>query len=697
MQEQELHIRDYLRVLYRRKYPALAVFVVVVAVAVVRALLAPPVYRAMTRILIEKTEVQNLALANPLYSSWDPDFYKTQVQIIRSSATAEKAVKILAAEERFRQQYGAGKKAPPPASTALARTIRDGLSVIPEKDSKIVTITYVSSEPELAALIVNAVVRAYMEQLFEMKMSYSRYAIQWMTEKAREEGKRLNQAEQNLQSFMKANDLVTMENRVTVVPERLSEIGLELTRAETRRRELEAVYERLRAVADDPAQAETIPQVQEDASFQSVKGQLIKAEQRVFDLSKKYGQKHPTMMAAREEVELLQKKKAEEVRRVVASVRNEYELAQGREADLRGRLSSGRTEALSYNEKLVKHEELKRAVETNRQFYDTLMARAKEESMTQQLQGVQVFTLEPAEVPVEPDGPRKVRNMLLGLVVGLVGAVGMAFFTEYLDNTVRSPEDLELKTGATVLGVIPMVRSRGKSIEKAVLKEPRQPAAESYRALRTSILLSSDEGPPKSILVTSTAPEEGKTATAVNLAVATAQSGYTVILVDADMRKPRIDKVFDLPNDFGLSSCLEADDVELVPVEVGVKNLRVVPSGPPPPNPSELLGSKRMDQLVRQLKDRSDIVIFDSPPFLTVTDSLVLSKKVNAVIFVTRAERSTYDGVRRGIKALSDLEVKPLGLVLNAYDERRIGSYYYYYEGYGDDEGKRGRRRKANA
>jgi capsular exopolysaccharide synthesis family protein len=536
-----------------------------------------------------------------------------------------------------------------------------------------------------------------MEQLFEMKMSYSRYAIQWMTEKAREEGKRLHQAEQNLQSFMKANDLVTMENRVAVVPERLSEIGLELTRAETRRRELEAVYERLRAVADDPVLAETIPQVQEDASFQAVKAQLIKAEQHVFDLSKKYGQKHPSMVTAREEVELLQRKKAEEVRRVVASVRNEYELAQGREADLRGRLSSGRTEALSYNEKLVRHEELKRAVETNRQFYDTLMARAKEESLTQQLQGVQVFTLEPAETPVEPDGPRKVRNMLLGLVVGLVGAVGMAFFTEYLDNTVRSPEDLELKTGATVLGVIPMVRSRGKSIEMAVLREPRQAAAESYRALRTSILLSSDEGPPKSILVTSTAPEEGKTATAVNLAVATAQSGYSVILVDADMRKPRLDKVFDLPNDHGLSTCLQGEDAELAPVEVGVKNLLVVPSGPPPANPSELLGSKRMDQIVRQLKERSDIVIFDSPPFLTVTDSLVLSKKVNAVIFVTRAERSTYDGVRRGIKALGDLEVTPLGLVLNAYDERRIGSYYYYYEGYGNDEGKRGRRRRTSA
>lgn len=695
-----LHLRDYLRVLYRRRWPALAFFVVAVAVAVIRALLVPPVYRATTRILIEKTQAQSLGVNAPMYNSWDPDFYSTQVQIIRSAATAARAAKALAADENFRARFretaaGGGSRGADPAAlaTELAAMIRRGSTATPEKESKIVTISYVSAEPALAASIVNAVVKAYIDQLFEMKMSYSRYAIEWMTSQAREEGARLELAERNLQSFMKAKDILGMESRVGVSPERISELGLELTRAETRRRELEAVYERLAAVADDPAAAETVAAVVRDESFSAVKSQQIKAGQNLAELARKYGVKHPAMVLARQEVEALDQRRLAEIRRIVLSARSELELAAAREEDLRKRLSSGRGDAVAANEKLVRYEELKRAVDTNRQFYETLMSRAKEESLNQQLQGVQVYTLEPAVVPQAPDGPRTARTLLLGLVLGLAGAVGMALFVEYLDNTVRSAEDLELKTGVPVLGVIPPAGGRGATIDMAMIKEPRQPAAESYRALRTSVILSSDEGPPKSLLVTSTAPEEGKTATAVNLAVGLAQSGYSVLLVDADMRKPRIDAIFDLPNDRGLSTALQGG-AHPTPAQVGVANLSVLTSGPAPDNPSELLGSKRMDALLKKLLGEYDIVVVDSPPFLTVADGLVLARKVAAMLLITRSERSTYDGVKRGLKALRDINVRPLGLVLNAYDEKRSGAYYYYHQHYYyEPDGEKGKKR----
>jgi capsular exopolysaccharide synthesis family protein len=656
-QKPEVHLRDYLRVLYRRKWPALAVFVVTVAVAVVRALLVPPAYRATTRILIEKVQTQSIGANAPMYNFWDPDFYSTQVQIIRSAATAERAARDLAADAGFRQSYrgtaaGASRGSDPGLLAAdLAAMIRQGITATPEKDSKIVTIDYVSAEPALAARIVNAVVKAYVDQLFEMKMSYSRYAIEWMTGQAREEGARLAQAERDLQAFMKAKDILGMESRVGVSPERLSELGLELTRAETRRRELESVYQRLATIAEDPAVAETISAVVKDEGFSAVKAQQLKAEQNLAELARKYGAKHPAMVLARQEIEALEKRKVAEVRRIVLSAKNELELAAAREDDLRLRLSSGRGDAVAANEKLVRYEELKRAVDTNRQFYETLMARAKEESLNQQLQGVQVYTLEPAVVPKAPDGPRTARTILLGLVLGLAGAVGMALFVEYLDNTV------------------------------AMLKESRQPVAESYRALRTSIILSSDEGPPGSLLVTSTAPEEGKTATAVNLAVGMAQSGYSVLLVDADMRKPRVDAIFGLSNEQGLSMALRGI-ADPVPVEVGVPNLAVLTSGPAPENPSELLGSKRMDELLQRLCERYDMVVVDSPPFLTVADGLVLARKIAAMLVIVRSERSTYDGVKRGLKALRDISVRPLGLVLNAYDEKRSGAYYYYHQHY---------------
>jgi capsular exopolysaccharide synthesis family protein len=437
----------------------------------------------------------------------------------------------------------------------------------------------------------------------------------------------------------------------------------------------------LAAAAADPAVAETIAVVVKDEGFAAVKSQQLKAEQHLAELARKYGAKHPTMLLARQEVEALEKRRLAEIRRIVLSSKSELDLAVAREEDLRRRLSSGRGDAVAANEKLVRYEELKRAVDTNRQFYETLMSRAKEESLNQQLQGVQVYTLEPAVVPQEPDGPRTARTLLLGLVLGLVGAVGMALFVEYLDNTVRSAEDLELKSGIPVLGVIPPNRGRATPIDMAMLKEPRQPAAESYRALRTSVILSAGEGPPKSILVSSTAPEEGKTATAVNLAVGLAQSGYSVLLIDADMRKPRINAVFDLPNEQGLSTVLRGEAAPQ-PSEVGVSNLKVLTSGPSPDNPSELLGSKRMDALLKKLRGEYDTVVVDSPPFLTVADGLVLARKIDAMLLIARSERSTYDGVNRGLKALRDINVRPLGLVLNAYDEKRSGAYYYHHQHY---------------
>jgi capsular exopolysaccharide synthesis family protein len=698
-QKPDVHLRDYLRVLYRRRWPALAVFVVILAAAIIRTLLVPPVYRATTRILIEKTQAQNLGANSSMYNYWDPDFYSTQVQIIRSAATAERAARALGADEefvaRFRGTVAGGKERgrdPGALAGPLAALIRQGIDATPEKDSKIVTITYASAEPALAARIVNGVVKAYVDQLFEMKMSYSRYAVEWMTNQAREEGARLEKSERELQSFMKAKDILSMESRAGVSPERLSELGLELTRAETRRRELESVYERLAALTEDPAGAETISAVVKDEGFMAVKALQLKAEQNLIELARKYGAKHPTMVLARQEVETLEKRRLAEIRRIVLSAKNELELAAAREEDLRKRLSSGRGDAVAANEKLVRYEELKRAVDTNRQFYETLMSRAKEESLNQQLQGVQVYTLEPAVVPTVPDGPRAARTLLLGVVLGLLGGVGMALFVDYLDNTVRSAEDLELKSGLPVLGVIPPAKSRGASIDMAMIKEPRQPAAESYRALRTSIILSSEEGPPRSLLVTSTAPEEGKTATAVNLAVGLAQSGYSVLLVDADMRKPRVSEIFGLSNKKGLSTVLQGD-ARPAPADVGVPNLKVLTSGPAPDNPSELLGSKRMDGLLQELRAAYDTVVVDSPPFLTVADGLVLARKLDAMLVIARSEHSTYDGVKRGLKALRDINVRPLGLVLNAYDERRSGAYYYYHQHYYMQDGEKGKRR----
>jgi succinoglycan biosynthesis transport protein ExoP len=286
---------------------------------------------------------------------------------------------------------------------------------------------------------------------------------------------------------------------------------------------------------------------------------------------------------------------------------------------------------------------------------------------------------------------------MMGLILGLLGGIGMAFFVEYLDNTVKSPDDVEQKTGVSVLGIIPRMKEKGMGIERVVIEEPTSPLGESYKALRTSLLLSKADHPPRSLLLTSAIPNEGKTATAVNVAVAMAMSGQKVLLIDGDLRRHQVHKIFNVPNVKGLSSYLAgvSDSDIVVPTEVA--NLSLITPGPTPPNPSELMSSTRMEKLIGEMTEKFDLVMFDSSPILTVSDSLVISRYVDASILVVRAGKTTYDMARRALRMLDDVNATMLGLVLNDFDEKRSGYYYYYRDNYyyqfsQKDDGKTGMR-----
>lgn len=713
MEEQEIHIRDYLRILWKRKNTVIAFFYIVVMIVVTKTLLATPLYEASTRVLIEKSEPQNMSLVNSYYMPWDPEFYETQVQIVKSVAIAEKVVAMTDLVEKYDDYVtpsGTGFSLPSfvkglfsggdadgeegdaaapevggkvdSPSLALARMISGGLGVAPVKDSKVVTISFTSPSPELAALIVNTVIRAYMEELLEMRMSSSRYAIGWMSEKAKEEGDKVEKAERKLQAYMKASDIITLENRIAIVPQKLSELSVELTRAETKRKELEALYQKVAAFSGNLKDTESLPVVDSDPTLQALRKQTLEAEQNILELSKKFGEKHPAMKVARSDLAGLIDKRRVEVKRVVESIRNEFELARENEQSLRKRLTETKREALNLNEKFIQYEVLKRAVETNRQFYNALMTKTKEQSITEQIQSINVWVLEEAGMPQFPVSPRKYRNILLGIIVGLFGGVGMAFFVEYLDSTIRTAEEVEAKTGLPVLGIIPRMKEKGKKIEDVVLKEPRTHFGESYKALRTSILLSSADTPPKSILITSMVSGEGKTSTAINLAVATAMSNNKTLLIDGDLRKPNIHKVFGMKNLKGLSTYLAGVSDDDIVMESSVDNLDIITPGPVPPNPSELLSSKKLGALIEKLKKKYDIVIFDSAPILTVADSLVLSRNIDTTVVVVRSGSTTYDMVRRGVRTLTDIKAGILGIIINAYDEKHSGQYYYRYRDY---------------
>ncbi|MFI5294146.1 MAG: GumC family protein [Thermodesulfovibrionales bacterium] len=725
MEEREIHLRDYLKVIVKRRQLVYTFFGVVFAISLIMTFSATPIYVATTKVLIEKSEPGNLGPMNMYYSSYDPDFYETQYQLIRSASVANKVVRTLSLDKNYESYFKkdstgfnivagtidwfkgifnvilnvTGITRPDPTSsvkkdsegeanaraTAIAKTISASIVVTPIKNSKLVDIGYVSSNPEFSALIVNSVAKAYIDDLLDMKMSSSRNAMRWLTEKADEEKSKLETSEKTLQEYQRTKDIVTLENRLTMVPEKLSEVATKIAVSESRRKELESLYNKVKEVMHNPDKAETIPVITSDPTIQSLRVQILKAEQNIGEMSKKYGQKHPAMITAVADLKGLKEKKEQEIRRVVESIKNDYELARANEENFRKMASQTKSETLTLNEKFVQYEALKREAETSKQLFDAIIKKIKEQDISQDIRTVDVWVVEKAEVPKMPFKPNNARDALLGLVIGLFGGIGAAFFVEYLDNTVKSTEDVETKLGVPVLGVVSLLKSGGNSMEEILLKEPHSVFAESYKVLRTAILLSSAVTPPKNVLVTSPSPGEGKTVTSVNLSITIAQAAHRVLLVDSDLRKPRIHKIFGLDNSKGLSTYLAgASGIDII-CKGTVPNLSIIPSGPVPPNPSELLSSGRMYDLIGVLNEKFDIIIWDAAPLLTVTDSLVLSKILDGTIIVTRAGQTTYESVSRALKSLNDIEAHFLGVVINGLDIRKNEYYYRQYQyGYGD-------------
>lgn len=725
MDEKEIHLRDYIRVINKRKSTVLTFLVITFTVVVIATYTATPLYEATTKVMVERNVASPLASGYG-YIPYDPEFLETQYQVIKSGGVAEKVVKLLDPEkvypvffrEKDKQSFlspvvtwmkdlyqgvkeaiglealfsssangGDGEFSPEmnlPLTKAqeLALAIKDSISVAPVPNSRVVEISFMSESPGLAMKIVNSVAQAYINELLDMRMAVSGYSIKWMTKKADEQKEKLQRSEDALQRYQRQHDIVTIQDKVTILPERLSELSSRLTVSEAERKQLNDVYNQ--TVSFQGSALETIPAISTNTAVDAINKQILQAEQNISELSKKFGAKHPGMIQAIDELKGLKAKKTEEIQKAVQTIKNRYLLAKSNEDNLRGLLEQTKAEAANLSEKHIQLGILKREVDANRNLYDSLVSKLKEKGVTEESHVVDVWVIEEAGLPENPAKPNKKRNILLALVLGLFGGVGLAFFLEYLDNTVKSPEDIEERFDVPVIGVIAVVKDQKETIVDSVIKSSASMLSESFKSLRTSIFLSSAEKHPKTLLVTSMAPGEGKSSICACLAASVARTGKKTLLIDADMRRPVQHNNFILENASGLSSFLAGvttTDV-LQKGSVDVDHLDIVTSGPVPPNPSELLSSERMGKMIRELSEVYDMIIIDSPPIVSVSDPLILSKHVQGVILVTWAGKTTYDAVHKGLKLFKEMSTPLIGLVLNRFDARKSG-YHYGYGGYG--------------
>lgn len=726
------HVSDYVRTLYKRRWLALPVLCVVFAVGAVNTLRETALYQAKVQLLIE-SDTPKVAKLDQMFDSggafYDDEFRQTQYRILQSRSLAKATIDAMklwdapqlgqgpaprgsitatgliitalrSAVSLARKPFAEETSVPPPPPTAEQRAGREtarqssrideflgGLTISPVRASRIVEVKYTSTDPAFAAEAANAVVKAYIQQNMESKFTTSKDAADFLGDRLAEQRKALEASEAALQAYKERNGTVSVADSASnIVVQRLTDLNGALTKAKTERINKEAQYAQLKS-AEGSGALDTYPAVLENEYIQKLKADLSDLQRQQATLGQRYGDRNPEMIKIRGTIETAEAKLKNELAKVVESVKNQYQAALSEEQSLQGALNSQKGEALSLNRKGIEYGVLLREVESNKQIYDSLMQRTKETGISSELRASNVRVVDPAEVPRSPISPNIQRGLMVSFGMSLLLAVGLAFALEYFDNRIKTPDQIRLDLGLPFLGMVPAMSRKYLNGNEPPLLSNTVPTdySEAIRAVRTSLLFSSAQTGAKSLVITSTAPGEGKTLLASNLAIALAQAGQRVILVDADMRRPRTHELFGVDQEPGLSNLIVGTmDPRTVIHESHVPGLSVIPAGHVPPNPSELLGSRRFRDVVDSFQDRFDWIIIDSPPVMAVTDACLLAHSATGVLFVVGSEMTNRNVATVALDQLEASHAKFVGAVLNRVDLKRNSHYYsaYYRKDY---------------
>ncbi len=549
-------------------------------------------------------------------------------------------------------------------------------------------VVFESPDPQLAAVVANALAKAYIRQDLDLRLESSRQASDFLEQQIDKQRKAVDTSEKALQQYREKTDSVSLEGNQNVTVQKLADLNGAVTRAKTERLQKEAVYDQVKAIENDRAALDTFPAILASSFIQQLKSQAADLQRQRASLGEKYGDKHPEMIRLSRQIEQTDAKIQIEIGKVVRSIRSEYEAAAAQERSLVEALDQQKTEALALGRKGIDYGSLQRDATTNRQMYDSLLQRAKETQVGAEMKSSNIRIVDAAIVPDGPVSPNKSRNLLFAIFGGGIFAVGLAFFFEYLDNRVKSPDEIKHYLGLPFLGLVPALAAKDGVAEDALLHNTVPSGfAEAFRTIRTNVLFSSTEEGGRSILVTSTAPGEGKTLVATNLSIALAQAGQRVLLVDADMRKPRVHSVLGQEQVPGLSNVLVGNAKASEAVRKGpIQNLYVLPAGVTPPNPSELLGSARFKDFLSTLVENFEFVIIDSPPVMAVTDASIIGHIANGVVYVVGCEQTSKYVASTALDQLEGAKAKFIGGILNRVDVQRNPFYYshYYRKSYSD-------------
>jgi polysaccharide biosynthesis transport protein len=707
--EDDVHLLEYVKVLYKRRWTAGTAFLVVLLGVTAYTFTTTPIFEAKTRLLIESDDPNVVSFKEVVDEGGTrTDYYQTQYNILQSRALARKSIDALKAwsspllgaskpESSFSLAsllapaawiFGASDEAAAVAGadeTAEQSRAIDSflaqLTVAPIRNSRLVDVKFRSPDAAFAAKAANALAKNYITQNLEYKFSTSREATGWLEERLAEQRKQVEAAEAKLQHYREQNDAISLEDRENIVVQKLADLNAAVTKAKTDRIQREAMYRQLTQVQGTAA-LDTFPAINGNQFIQQQKAELASLQRQQAQMADKLGERHPEMIRIKSTIEAAQAKIQAEVAKVVQSVKNDYQAALAQEQTLSGALEQQKGEAQSMNRKAIDYGVLERDVQSSKQMYESLLQRAKETGISGELKTSNIRVVDQAERPRRPAKPQVLLNLTLGIFGGGIFALGLAFFFEYMDSRIKSPDEIRAYLGLPSIGMIPALpRDWAHKGEPLINNGVPPNFAEAFRAVRTNVLFSSAEEGARTLVVTSTGPGEGKTTIASNLAIGFAMAGQRVLLIDADMRRPRVHSAFGLEQEPGLSNVLVGNSKasESVKKSSEVPGLWVMASGRIPPNPAELLGSKRFKEFLKSLSGHFDCIVIDSPPVMPVTDAQIVAHLATGVIFVVGAEMTNGKTAAHALGQLRSGTASFLGVVLNRVN---LEKHEYYYSQY---------------
>jgi capsular exopolysaccharide synthesis family protein len=740
--EEVISVHELWLVFLKRKWTVISIALIFVAAAFLSTSLTIPEYRATAQVQISPQQTQVLGFGEFDFSQragriFD-EYRATQLELLRSTALNQKVVRQGNLYEfpelrgeisqrsvvgelrrlywRARSSVGSwirnrGGEAPEPARVVerdpvplAAAILRSRISVSPVENTHLVNISVTGFEPRFTAQAANSLVAAYIQDAMQRRMDAGGDAREFLSEQLSDMRITLERSDQALMDFARENQIADLTERLATQQRSLQNLSGRLSEVQRELVQLDAWQQLI-----DQGRISSLEPVTENDAIAELDSRLLAARTQLRQLRTRFNDTVPEVREAESLLAGLEEERAQRIQMVVNEVEGRRDSLLAERDALREAVDEQENAILDLNERSVQYNILRREFETSRELYDGLLQRMKEIGVAAGAQTNNIALIEPARIPGAPFRPNMQRSLIIGLVLGLAAGLGLALMLEFLDRTIRMIEDLERLVDRPVLGMIPLVKSRGRDGAR-LKKRPRvvenpehsishysaihtsSPVSEAFRSLRTSLSFSTAQGMPRILMLTSSMGGEGKTTSAINLGTVLAQNGSRVLLIDADLRKPRVHREFNRPRTPGLTNRIA--NFETTGEENGticpthVPGLFIMPAGHSTPNPAELLNSPRLGKVIESCRRVFDYIVIDAPPILGLADSLILSRQVDGIILVVRAGETTRENFKISIKRLGQVKAPVLGMVLNGVDLENPQYAYYasYYYNYQDNE-----------